>query len=117
MMDETNSISESILKAKKAKENAGIKNYARIPDRYFSKEFEPIENEAIDRLFVMIAGYIVTYCGVFNRIKVDKIAKKAGIDKDVLLDYISKYGDKYDLEYEVEKDRFRRINRYIKFRR
>lgn len=117
MMDETNSISESILRAKKIRENAGITNYARIPDRYFSKDFTPLENEMLDRLFILIAGYIVTFCGTFSRIKLDKIAKKINMDKETLRDYIEEYGKAYNLVYEVEKDRFRRINRYIKYRR
>ena len=115
MMNETNSISESILKAKKAKESAGINNYARIPSKFFSPDFKPIENEAVDRLLVLIAGYIVTYCSCYSRIKIDKIANKVNIDKETLKDYIITYGDKYSLLYEKEKDRFRRINRYIKY--
>lgn len=117
MMNETNSISESILKAKKAKESAGINNYARIPSKFFSPDFKPIENEAVDRLLVLIAGYIVTYCSCYSRIKIDKIANRVGVDKDTLRDYVERYGDIYDLEYEVEKDRFRRVWRYIKYRR
>lgn len=117
MMAETNSISESILKAKKAKENAGISNYARIPSKFFSPDFTPIENEAVDRLLILIAGYIVTYCSLHSRIKIDKIATKINIDKDTLRDYIERHGKQYDLIYEVEKDRFRRIWRYIRYRR
>lgn len=117
MMSETNSISESILKAKKAKENAGISSYARIPSKFFSPDFTPIENEAVDRLLILIAGYIVTYCSLHSRIKIDKIATKINIDKDTLRDYIERYGKQYDLIYEVEKDRFRRIWRYIRYRR
>lgn len=117
MMNETNNISESILKAKKAKENAGIKNYARIPSKFFSPDFMPIEDEAVDRLLILISAYIVTYCSCYSRIKIDKIAQKVNLDKETLRDYIEKYGDIYDLEYEVEKDRFRRVWRYIKYRR
>jgi hypothetical protein len=117
MMTETNDISSSILRAKKIRENAGIKNYARIPSFFFSPDFKPLENEMLDRLFILIAGYIVTFCGTYSRIKIDKLADKININKDTLRDYIEQYGERYRLEYEVEKDRFRRVWRYIKYRR
>lgn len=113
MMDETNAISETIYKAKKAKQNAGITNYARIPHQYFMPFFKQNENDMYDRLFVLIAGYIVTFCGTYKRIKIDNICKITNIERETLINYIQEHGSQYGLSYLREKDRFRRINKYI----
>lgn len=113
MMDETNEIGAIIHSAKKDNVNAGIVNYGRIPDRYFSKSFIQCEDINIDRLFVMIGGYILTFCGKFKRIKIKNILDLTDISIDDMKSILEKYGDNYGLSYLEERDRFRRINKYI----
>lgn len=113
MVDETNEISSIIIKSKKDNINAGISNYGRIPYIYFTDDFVPNPDDSIDRLLILIAGYINTYCGNFKRIKIQHICNKIDLDKETLTDMIIMHGSQYGLYYLREKDRFRRIHRYI----
>lgn len=116
LMDETNAIGAEIHLAKRENRNAGITNYGRIPSQYFSHSFIQIDNPVIDRLFILIAGHINTYCGKYKRIKIKNICDITSIEADTLKQLINDFGASYWLFYVEERDRFRRINKIIELR-